>query len=151
MFNTRLTPAPVMVTPRPRHLVGSHIGDAPLKQKGPIGLHASLEAEGCRGRSIRRRIRKVASSRNVWPYAQYEYHGKPLFGTVGIDHTFYGSATPKMLAHYAAQLPGRLPGLRRGPGAFNSSHTPLLLTSNEVELFLVHAYSYPAQGPAAVG
>jgi uncharacterized protein YecE (DUF72 family) len=28
-----------------------------------------------------------------------------LFRTVGIDHTFYGPPTTKMLAHYAAQLP----------------------------------------------
>jgi uncharacterized protein YecE (DUF72 family) len=38
-------------------------------------------------------------------YAQYTYHGAPLFRTVGIDHTFYGPPTPRMLDNYAAQLP----------------------------------------------
>lgn len=38
-------------------------------------------------------------------YAAYEYEGEPLFRTVGIDHTFYGPPTPRMLAHYSAQLP----------------------------------------------
>jgi uncharacterized protein YecE (DUF72 family) len=38
-------------------------------------------------------------------YAAYEYQGERLFRTVGIDHTFYGPPTAKMLAHYAAQLP----------------------------------------------
>jgi uncharacterized protein YecE (DUF72 family) len=38
-------------------------------------------------------------------YAQYTYQGEPLFRTVGMDHTFYGPPTPKMLAHYAAQVP----------------------------------------------
>jgi uncharacterized protein YecE (DUF72 family) len=38
-------------------------------------------------------------------YAQYEYCGEPLFRTVGIDHTFYGPPTPRMLENYAAQLP----------------------------------------------
>jgi uncharacterized protein YecE (DUF72 family) len=38
-------------------------------------------------------------------YATYEYQGEPLFRTVGIDHTFYGPPTTRMLAHYAAQLP----------------------------------------------
>ena len=38
-------------------------------------------------------------------YAEYQYKGHPLFRTVGIDHTFYGPPTAKMLAHYAAQLP----------------------------------------------
>jgi uncharacterized protein YecE (DUF72 family) len=38
-------------------------------------------------------------------YAQYSYKGEPLFRTVGIDHTFYGPPTPKMLAHYAEQVP----------------------------------------------
>ena len=38
-------------------------------------------------------------------YAGYEYKGQRLFRTVGIDHTFYGPPTIKMLAHYAAQLP----------------------------------------------
>lgn len=38
-------------------------------------------------------------------YAAYEYNGERLFRTVGIDHSFYGPPTAKMLAHYAAQLP----------------------------------------------
>ena len=38
-------------------------------------------------------------------YADYQYKGERLFRTVGIDHTFYGPPTAKMLAHYAAQLP----------------------------------------------
>ena len=38
-------------------------------------------------------------------YADYEYKGERLFRTVGIDHTFYGPPTPRMLENYAAQLP----------------------------------------------
>jgi uncharacterized protein YecE (DUF72 family) len=38
-------------------------------------------------------------------YADFEYTGQRLFRTVGIDHTFYGPPTPKMLAHYAEQVP----------------------------------------------
>ena len=38
-------------------------------------------------------------------YTQYTYQGEPLFRTVGMDHTFYGPPTTKMLAHYAAQVP----------------------------------------------
>ncbi len=38
-------------------------------------------------------------------YADYCYYGERLFRTVGIDHTFYGPPTAKLLARYAAQLP----------------------------------------------
>ncbi len=38
-------------------------------------------------------------------YAAYEYHGAPLFRTVGIDHTFYRPATVKQLAHYGSLVP----------------------------------------------
>jgi uncharacterized protein YecE (DUF72 family) len=38
-------------------------------------------------------------------YAAYRYKGEPLFRTVGIDHSFYGPPSAKLLAHYASQLP----------------------------------------------
>ena len=34
-----------------------------------------------------------------------EYAEYPLFGTVGIDHTFYGPANDETLKRYASQLP----------------------------------------------
>lgn len=38
-------------------------------------------------------------------YAAYQYNGSPLFGTVGLDQTFYRPPTEKQLHDYAAQLP----------------------------------------------
>jgi uncharacterized protein YecE (DUF72 family) len=38
-------------------------------------------------------------------YAAYQYKGEPLFRTVGIDHSFYGPPSAKLLEHYASQLP----------------------------------------------
>ena len=38
-------------------------------------------------------------------YATYEYRGESLFKTVGIDHSFYGPPSAKLLAHYASLLP----------------------------------------------
>jgi hypothetical protein len=38
-------------------------------------------------------------------YAIYEYHGEPLFRTVGINHSFYGPPSAKLLTHYASLLP----------------------------------------------
>lgn len=38
-------------------------------------------------------------------YAAYAVDGSPLFRTVGIDHSFYGPASPAQLAHYAEQVP----------------------------------------------
>lgn len=38
-------------------------------------------------------------------YATYQYNGSPLFGTVGLDATFYRPPTDKQLQDYAAQLP----------------------------------------------
>jgi uncharacterized protein YecE (DUF72 family) len=38
-------------------------------------------------------------------YATYEYQGEPLFRTVGIDHSFYGPPSAKLLANYASLMP----------------------------------------------
>ncbi len=38
-------------------------------------------------------------------YARYEYRGRVLFQTVGLDQTFYRPPTPRQLAQYAEQLP----------------------------------------------
>src|SRR4051794_11145299 len=38
-------------------------------------------------------------------YATFAYQGEPLFRTVGIDHSFYGPPSAKLLAHYASLLP----------------------------------------------
>src|SRR5919112_1021414 len=38
-------------------------------------------------------------------YAAYQYNGAPLFGTVGLDQTFYRPPTDKQLEDYASQLP----------------------------------------------
>lgn len=38
-------------------------------------------------------------------YARYEYHGEPMFRTVGLDQTFYRPATTWQLKRYAEQLP----------------------------------------------
>ncbi len=38
-------------------------------------------------------------------YADYRPQGRPLFQTVGIDHTFYRPGTAEQFARYAAQVP----------------------------------------------
>ena len=38
-------------------------------------------------------------------YTRYVVEGRPLFKTVGIDHSFYRPAGAKQLAHYADQVP----------------------------------------------
>lgn len=48
---------------------------------------------------------KPSSKHCLAEYADYGYKRHDLFRTVGVDHTFYGPLTPKMLEHYAAQLP----------------------------------------------
>jgi len=45
------------------------------------------------------------SKDSLTEYATYEHDGRPLFRTVGIDHTFYRPTTAAQLAHYAAQVP----------------------------------------------
>ena len=38
-------------------------------------------------------------------YATYEHEGEPLFRTAGIDFSFYGPPSAKLLAHYGSLLP----------------------------------------------
>ena len=38
-------------------------------------------------------------------HTRYVVEGRPLFKTVGIDHSFYRPAGAKQLAHYADQVP----------------------------------------------
>lgn len=45
------------------------------------------------------------SSDTLSEYARYTVEGRPLFQTVGIDHSFYRPAGAKQLAHYAEQVP----------------------------------------------
>lgn len=67
---------------------------------------SSWAYQGWEGLVYRKRYAKARFSQDcLAEYAAYEYHGAPLFRTVGIDHTFYHPPTVSQLSHYAGQAP----------------------------------------------
>lgn len=67
---------------------------------------SSWAYEGWRGLVYRRAYPKSRfSSDTLAEYACHAVEGRPLFHTVGIDHSFYRPAGAKQLAHYADQVP----------------------------------------------
>jgi uncharacterized protein YecE (DUF72 family) len=67
---------------------------------------SSWAYEGWQGLVYHRTYPKSRFSQDT--LAEYVTHptpGKPLFSTVGIDHSFYRPASATQLAHYAAQVP----------------------------------------------
>ena len=62
--------------------------------------------EGWKGQVYKRPYSKGRFKQDcLAEYADYEFEGKKLFRTVGIDHSFYGPPPPRQLAHYASLLP----------------------------------------------
>jgi uncharacterized protein YecE (DUF72 family) len=62
--------------------------------------------EGWRGTVYKKEYPKGRFKKDcLAEYAAYRYNDAPLFGTVGIDQTFYRPLTDQMLQDYAAQLP----------------------------------------------
>ncbi|MEX5215319.1 MAG: DUF72 domain-containing protein [Nitrospiraceae bacterium] len=79
----------------------SDVSDAPVR----FGT-SSWAYQGWQGLIYHRRYAKSRFSRDcLSEYAAFPHQGKPLFDTVGIDHTFYRPATSSQLASYAAQVP----------------------------------------------
>jgi len=67
---------------------------------------SSWAYEGWQGLVYQRAYPKSRfSSDTLGEYARYSVEGRPLFQTVGIDHSFYRPAGAKQLAHYADQVP----------------------------------------------
>jgi uncharacterized protein YecE (DUF72 family) len=67
---------------------------------------SSWAYEGWQGLVYKKHYSKQRFSRDcLAEYASYEYRGKRLFRTVGVDHTFYRPATDAQMAEYAGQLP----------------------------------------------
>ena len=67
---------------------------------------SSWAYEGWQGRVYLRTYPKSRFSQDTLAeYAAYRVHDRPLFSTVGIDHSFYRPAGAQQLAHYAAQVP----------------------------------------------
>ena len=67
---------------------------------------SSWAYEGWQGLVYHRSYAKSRFSQDTLAeYAAYTVAGSPLFRTVGIDHSFYGPASPTQLAHYAEQVP----------------------------------------------
>jgi uncharacterized protein YecE (DUF72 family) len=67
---------------------------------------SSWAYEGWQGLIYHRPYTKSRFSREcLSEYAVFQHAGRPLFDTVGIDHTFYRPATSSQLASYAAQVP----------------------------------------------
>jgi uncharacterized protein YecE (DUF72 family) len=67
---------------------------------------SSWAYEGWQGLVYQRTYPKSRfSSDTLAEYASYAVEGRPLFQTVGIDHSFYRPAGAKQLAHYADQVP----------------------------------------------
>lgn len=67
---------------------------------------SSWAYEGWQGLIYHRPYVKSRFSREcLSEYAVFQHEGRPLFDTVGIDHTFYRPATSSQLASYAAQVP----------------------------------------------
>jgi len=67
---------------------------------------SSWAYEGWQGLIYHRRYAKSRFSREcLSEYAAFRHEDRPLFDTVGIDHTFYRPATSSQLASYATQVP----------------------------------------------
>ncbi len=67
---------------------------------------SSWAYEGWQGRVYQRIYPKRRFSQDTLAeYAAYRVHDRPLFSTVGIDHSFYRPAGAQQLAHYASQVP----------------------------------------------
>lgn len=67
---------------------------------------SSWAYEGWKGRVYRRTYPKSRFSQDTLAeYAAYRVHDRPLFSTVGIDHSFYRPPGTQQLAHYASQVP----------------------------------------------
>jgi uncharacterized protein YecE (DUF72 family) len=67
---------------------------------------SSWAYEGWQGLVYHRPYAKSRFSQDTLAeYAAYAVDGKPLFRTVGIDHSFYRPAGVKQMAHYAEQVP----------------------------------------------
>jgi len=67
---------------------------------------SSWAYEGWQGLVYHRSYAKSHFSQDTLAeYAAHTVAGSPLFRTVGIDHSFYGPASPAQLAHYAEQVP----------------------------------------------
>ena len=78
---------------------------APLENIIRFGT-SSWAYEGWQGLVYHRSYPKSRFSQDALAeYAAYTVAGSPLFRTVGIDHSFYGPASPTQLAHYAKQVP----------------------------------------------
>jgi uncharacterized protein YecE (DUF72 family) len=62
--------------------------------------------EGWQGDVYKRKYPKGRFKQDcLGEYAAYEYEGEPLFRTAGIDFSFYGPTSAKLLGHYASLLP----------------------------------------------
>jgi uncharacterized protein YecE (DUF72 family) len=62
--------------------------------------------EGWQGDVYNRRYPKSRFKQDcLREYADYEYEGEKLFRTAGIDFSFYGPPSARLLAHYASLLP----------------------------------------------
>jgi uncharacterized protein YecE (DUF72 family) len=67
---------------------------------------SSWAYEGWQGLVYKKQYSRQRFSRDcLAEYAAYEYRGRRIFRTVGIDHTFYRPATDVQMAEYAGQLP----------------------------------------------
>lgn len=67
---------------------------------------SSWAYEGWQGQVYQRRYAASRFSRDcLAEYADYRVGGRPLFSTVGIDHSFYRPATRAQLQHYADLVP----------------------------------------------
>jgi len=67
---------------------------------------SSWAYEGWQGLVYHRAYAKSRFSQDTLAeYAAYAVKNRPLFRTVGIDHSFYRPASAKQLAHYAEQVP----------------------------------------------
>src|SRR5215831_18189012 len=62
--------------------------------------------EGWQGQVYKRQYAKSRFAQEcLGEYAQYQYRGQPLFGTVGNDSTFYRPPTTNQLLRYLNQIP----------------------------------------------
>ena len=67
---------------------------------------SSWAYEGWQGLVYQKKYAKSRFSQDTLAeYSAYAISGQPLFGTVGIDHSFYRPASAKQLVHYAEQVP----------------------------------------------
>lgn len=94
-----------------------------LAERLPPGVHfgtSSWSFPGWSGIVYRRPRSQTELARNgLTEYARY-----PLFGTVGIDRSYYAPLTPDDLRRYAAQLPAGFPCCAKVPAMFASPVMP---------------------------